>query len=277
MSSAASYQRVVLSGTNDDGSRGEVGIERGGVNVNLQDQITPVFSLYFTQAVGAPTALSVSPSVDDTTITVDDPTGFTIGTYIRILSGASGENRYYFGNVTAVNGSDIDIDTPIDFAFDAGDTVIRLTRDLNVNGATSTQTFAIQVGGPTTQIEVDITRIILVMNMNNPGILPNFGDISGGLTNGIVLRRVDGDTRNIWNCKTNSDLAQVAYDAQFYDAAKQNDINGFTMLQTFAGQSKHGAAIRLVGGDSLEMLIQDDLSSLTRFRIIAQGHHVSGD
>jgi hypothetical protein len=43
---------------------------------------------------------------------------------------------------------------------------------------------------------------------------------------------------------------------------------------TFAGQNKIGVATRLEQGQSLEVLIQDNLSSLPSFKMVAEGHEV---
>jgi len=169
----------------------------------------------------------------------------------------------------------------LDFTFDAGDPVVPLTRDLNVDGSGSTQTFAIRAGGPTTDITIDITRIILNIITTDPSKLSEFGNIVGGLTYGIVLRRVNGDTRNVWNVKQNEDFSVLAYDVTYLDQVKQNDLNGLVTRMTFAGQEKHGVAIRLMPGDQLQLLVQDDLrfvtSQIVKFQIMGQGHITLGN
>lgn len=46
--------------------------------------------------------------------------------------------------------------------------------------------------------------------------------------------------------------------------------------RSFGGQDKNGVVIRVDGdlGESLELLIQDDLTGLETFRIVVQGHVV---
>ena len=101
-----------------------------------------------------------------------------------------------------------------------------------------------------------------------------FANITGGLTNGLVFRRVDGDTRNVFNVKTNGDIANICYDLAYADQGK-NGLNGVRARISFAGQDKHGVALRLAPGDALQFLVQDDLTSIDIFRIVAQGHIVT--
>ena len=100
-----------------------------------------------------------------------------------------------------------------------------------------------------------------------------FGDIGGGLLRGITIRRVDGTTQNILNAKTNGELKSIMFD---YDpeTVAQNGQNGFTGRLTFAGQNKLGAVVRLGEGEDLQMIVQDDLTSLVDFEIIAEGSEV---
>ena len=101
-----------------------------------------------------------------------------------------------------------------------------------------------------------------------------FGNLTE-LTNGVVLRRVDGETNNFWNVKSNRDIGNIAYDLTIRLASNpQQGENGILARYTFAGQDKHGVAVRLNPGDSLQLLIQDDLTGLDAFNIIAEGHYV---
>ena len=100
-----------------------------------------------------------------------------------------------------------------------------------------------------------------------------FGDLAK-LINGIVLRRNNGTVDNIFNIKTNGELNNLCYDVSFYRATNPSGVNGIGARMTFGGQSKHGVVIRLDPGESLQLLIRDDLSDLLTFRLVAQGHVV---
>jgi hypothetical protein len=100
-----------------------------------------------------------------------------------------------------------------------------------------------------------------------------FGGI-GALPNGIVLRVNNGVIQNLWNVKTNGELGLLCYDSAYADRAPSGQF-GFRFRNTYAGQAKHGVVIRLDQNDTLEVLIQDNLSALLDFRMMAQGHVVT--
>ncbi len=252
--------------------------EAGGVPVFIEDQITPPIDLYFIQATGAPTMINSQAAIDDMSVTLLDATGFIDGTYVGIFCPTVG--RFYFGEqLGAAAGDVITLDTPLDFPFEVGDNVIPLTRDLDVNGSVTSSIFEIQ-GPGSGLLEVDVTRIILQMETASAVDLNKFGDLAA-LTDGLVLRRKDGEYRNIWNVKKNSEFANLTYDFTIYDASNPVlGIDGFSTRYSFSGKEKHGVAIRLAADEALQLIIQDDLSGLTSFRVIAQGHIVpseSGD
>lgn len=250
----------------------------GSQDVNIQDQTTPPVDLYFIQALGAATTLDGNTAIDDTTITLTDTTNFIDGTYVGIFCPA--ENRFYFGEqLGAPTGNDIDLDTPLDFAYQDGDNVVPLTRDLNVDGSVTPQVFVVAGAGSGATVSIDITRIMISMICTTTPDDGLFGDLAA-LGKGIVLRRVDGETRNIWNAKTNGELANLAYDLTYTARTVPPSSAGIRTRYTFAGQDKHGVAVRLIPGDAIQLIIQDDLltaqtsSQITQFRMIAPGHVV---
>lgn len=239
------------------------------VDVFIQDQTTPPLDFYFIQPIGSPDSLAAATAIDDTSVTVASDAGFTVGDRVGIFSGAG---RFYFAQLLAKPGANVlDLDTPLDFAFSIGNPVIASTRELDVNGSVTPQTFEVRGAGT---FEIDITRIMLSMITASAVDLSLFGDLAA-LTNGIVLRRTDTETRNIWNIKTNLDILNLAFDFLPFAAANPvQGVDGLGARYTFAGQDKHGVAVRLGLDDSLELIIQDNLTGLTQFRIIAQGHVV---
>lgn len=106
--------------------------------------------------------------------------------------------------------------------------------------------------------------------------LTTFGDLAE-LTRGIVFRSVSSTgemtIRNIFNLKSNADLANIAYDFDVYAKTNpQQGVDGFTSRLTFGGQSKIGVVLRLEQDENLEMLIQDDIDGLTKLTVILEGH-----
>lgn len=235
-----------------------------------QDQTTPPLDLYFVQALAAPTQLAVATNIDDTSITVVDDTNFSVGDYIGVFCATAG--RFYFGIVLAVVANVIDLDTPLDYAFVAGDNVVPFTRELNVDGSTTIQRFVIAGAGAGSPLVIDINRLMIQMYTDAVPQLNRFGDIVGGLDKGLVLRRNNGFAFNIWNVKDNGEFAHLSYDLDIYLSTNPaQGQNGLACRYTFNGQDKHGVTVRLKPGEFLELLVQDDLSSLERFRVLGEG------
>lgn len=248
----------------------------GGLAVNIQDQTSPLFDLYFLQAIGAPTTISSAVTIGDTDIEVVSGANLSVGDYMGVFCPTEG--RYFFAEVLANDAetpATISVDTPSDFAFDIGDNVISTTRNLSVNGSlASPEVFIVSGPGAGSSIEIDITRIIMSMVVTSQPDDSLFGNIAK-LVNGIVLRHVNGETRNIFNIKDNADFANVAYDLTYTARTTPASSYGIRWRYTFAGQDKHGVVVRLGVNETLQLLVQDNLTGISAFRIMAQGHTVT--
>ncbi len=102
-----------------------------------------------------------------------------------------------------------------------------------------------------------------------------FGGITA-LTKGVFLRKVNGVIKNIFNAKTNGDIALNCSTYSYADKAGAGNY-GFRAIKTFGGQENQGVIIRLAGDtqDTLEIVVQDNLTGLTGMYIMAKGHTVS--
>lgn len=245
----------------------------GAVDVKIQDQHTPVVIANFT-SLDAETTNTVATAIDDTTITLTDTTGFVDGITVTIFN--PDELRFSFmKQLGAPAGSVITVDTPLDFAYPIGSFLSAGSDNLAVNGSVTPQIFALRNTTTRTPISIDITRLIFTALTVDAIDLSKFGDIVGGLTKGIVLRMVNGVHSNIFNAKTNGELANLMFD--FEPATANNPAqgqDGFLGRLTFAGQNKVGVTIRIEENDDLQLIVQDDLSSITSFQIKMEGHIV---
>jgi hypothetical protein len=244
----------------------------GGVPVNVQDQTSRILDLYFIQQLQAPATLAVETVPDTYTFEVTDSTGFVDGDYVGIVC-PSGE--FFFANqIGAPVANVITVDTPIDVTAPVGCNVLRTTKDMAVDGSVTRQIFQIGPIGGTAGIDVDITRT--TGSMTDADVMDDekFGGLPA-LTKGLVLRKNDGVLQNIWNVKTNREFAVVcAGDFNYADKAPAG-FYGARFRNTFGGQEKHGVVIRLEPGETLEIIVQDDLTGLDSFEIMAQGHVVT--
>lgn len=245
------------------------------VDANLQDQTTPAVIAKF-HRIDNVTTLAVATAIDDRSITVDDATGFVIGDYLVLYSNVT--DRYYLGTILNIVGNVITGDSPLDSALPIGTAVTSGPSNMAVNGSVTPQIFGLRgeaVLPDGVDLVFDITRVIFDCTTDGTVDLSKFADIAGGITNGLVMRKRDGTYNNIFNVKTNGDIAGIMYDFTVEQATNPaQGQNGFYSRLTFASQGKIGVAIRLEKGDDLEVIVQDNLTSITSFEIIAEGHVV---
>lgn len=242
----------------------------GAVPVALQDQHSEMIiaPLYVQSNSGELLASAVV--VDDTTLTLDAGHGTGVGDVVCLKEGA----HYYTGRVLDfAGGANVPtMDTPLDhaYAIDAG--VCIGDANLNVNGSLATPIVA-QVSPPP-GVQWDITRMHIRMVDNAVMDAGTFGGIPA-LTNGVVLRRADGVSKNIGNVKTNGDLALLASSYSFDDKPPSGKY-GFTSNHVFGGQEHVGVTMRLNGSsaDEMQVIIQDNLTGNEVLQIVAIGHVV---
>ena len=246
----------------------------GSLPVTLQDQTTPTVIVPLNNVSNTTTVLTLGVR-DTSTIDVTVTTGFVDGVFIVIADLVN--NRYYTGTqIGAIAGNTVTLDTPLDFAYAVDSIITNGTTNMNVDGSVTPQVFGLRVSDPGLPLTVDVTRLMFICTTGDPVDLSKFGDIVGGLTNGIVIRKRDGTFNNIFNAKTNAALAGIMFD--FVVQAKTNPAqgqDGFIGRLTFAGQNKMGVTVRVGPDEDLECIIQDDLTTLETFTIIAEGSVVS--
>jgi hypothetical protein len=240
----------------------------GALDVVIQDSTSPIIIAKFSK-IKTETTLTSGTAKEDRIINVTSAASFVVGDYLTIYSIA--DNRVYFGNILAINTLAITLDTPLDFEYSAGAIVSVGSINMNVNGSVTPQIFGVR--NPTADdvpFSFDVVNIVFQCLTIGANDLSKFGDIVGGLTRGLVLRFVDGTYRNIFNVKTNGEFKNLMYDFEI-QAVSGNQQDGFTGRLTLGGQSHFGAVIRIGPGEDLQVIVQDDLSSLVRLRIIAEG------
>jgi len=241
------------------------------VDATLQDSTSPLFIVKASNLV-AETTLTTQTAKDDYIVNVASTASFVVGQYLTIYNVAA--DRVFFSNILAINTLAITLDSPLDFEFVIGSVVSVGTENMNVDGSVTPVVFGVR--NPTTAdipSSVDITRIMFKCLTDATVDLSKFGDIAGGLLRGVVVRRVDGEYKNIFNAKTNGDLKNIMFDFDI-EVVGQQGQDGFTGRLTFAGQNKMGAVIRIGPDEDLQIVIQDDLTSLDRFIVIAEGSGV---
>ena len=243
------------------------------LNVNPQNGTTEIIDLYLSSLVQTLTIQS-NVAVDDLTCTVAASVGEpVVDNMICLRQGTA----FFQAEILAVaaNGAnwDLTLDTPFDYAFTAGSANgFEGLYGCNVDGSGTSQIFSINMNGLQAGEKWHITRIILAITDATAMDDAKFGGITA-LTNGIVLRYKNTIYKNIFNIKNNSEFALRAYDLTYSDKAPAG-LFGLRVRRSFGGPDKNDVVIELAKDtdDELQLIIQDDLTGLSSFKIVAQGH-----
>lgn len=235
------------------------------IDVLPQDPQYIGFNLYLCSVI-AQTTLASNATLNATTVVVTSATGIVAGQVINIYQ----SNRIFQSLVTNVTGTTITVATPLDYAFTAGANLCSGNWNLNQNGATTPVIF--KLGAPP-NVKLHITAISITITDDGTMDDSKFGSLTA-LTNGIVARRVDGDTVNYFLITNNRGFYQAGYDTQYNDRAGGTGAYGFLARKDL--RKCNGNVISLDGAtlDELQFIIRDNLSTLTEFTVAAHGHIV---
>jgi len=212
------------------------------------------------------TTLAIAASALDRVINVVSATGITAGVTLQINGGTS---EPVFFTVISVATLAVTLDRQIDVAHAIGTTVAVAPIDMDVVGSAGTPV-VFSIGPPSGEVW-HITRFLIAMAHSSAGDLGLFGDIAA-LTNGVVVRTyLNSVYRTLTNWKTNADMSSDMYDVSFDTRSGGGGSYGTSGRWSI---DRTAAAIALDGtnGDKIQVVIQDDVSSLDFFRIKAQGH-----
>lgn len=243
----------------------------GGLDVIQQNGTTRAIINKLCKVDGSSFTLTASTIPGEYDIVLSSVVGLSIGDEIGLFQDSTNPASF-FAKITAISSLTITVDTPLDIVFDIinnSPILFKVICNLNVDGSSTPEIFSIVNGS---SIEIDITRVIIKIA---DGLAMDDGKFGGipALSKGVVLRKKnnDGTFTNYFNVKTNGDIGALCYDATYTDKAPAGE-NGFGARLTFAGQNKIGVAIRLGEDEELQMIVQDDLTTLTSFIITAEGH-----
>ena len=260
-----------------DGTRQTTLEPDGSVPVTKQDAHTEIVDLHISRLIDTVTLL-VALNIDDTDVDIET-TGATpvIGDTL-CLKDVDG-TAFYQGEVVTVtplggNQYQLGIDTPMDFAFSTADGCSIRSIDLAVDGSVTPVRFVVSPSGLASGTEWDLTRFLPVINGTQTMDDGLFGDISA-LTNGVVFRTENGTTKNIFNAKTNGEFAEHCFDRQYAARAPAGQTS-VAIRRSTNGDDKNGVVMRLAsdGNDNFVCIVQDDLTGLVSFKVVAQGHVV---
>lgn len=257
-----------------------VNLTNGALDVALQDQHSRAIIVPFNNVTNS-TTLSEVGVFGEYTITLTSVTGISDGSFITLFNPTSLRFNFFYV-VGAPVGSVVTLDSPLDYAYESGTFADIAITNMAVDGSSTPVVFGLRgIGSPPgVDIDFDLTRIIFECVTSSAVDLSKFANFAA-LTKGLLFRTRDGIYNNIFNVKTNAEIAGIMYDWSPYAATNPvQGVDGFVSRLTFAGTSKIGVTIRLPIGEDAEIVIQDDLATaqggetITSLKIIAEGHIV---
>lgn len=201
----------------------------------------------------------------ENSIELVDSSSFNVGDEIQIGDGLT---EISFPKILTNSLNVITLDRYIDAAHPIGETVEVVSPALNYNGSVTPRIYFVK---PPPGKVWHITRMLLTMVHTTAGDLGLFGNLSP-LTNGVIVRaKIGGAYATFTNWKTNSDIKLDMYDIDFDTRSGGGGLYGTTGRGSFSSIS---VAVKLDGDDAdeLQIIIADNLSTLTTFNIKAQGH-----
>lgn len=241
----------------------------GFIPVSLQDQHSEMIVAPLHVLINDGLLLLAATVVDTSTVSLVPGHLATSGKLLCLKEGT----HFYIGVIKSMGGDVATMDTPLDHAYTTA--AIVCVGDPNLNKAGTPAAPVVAHLSPSPGADWDITRLHVSLTDATVMDSEKFGGIAA-LTDGVVLRAANGTTKNIANVKTNNDLALVSSDYKYDDKAPAG-VFRFSSNHVFGGQSHVGVTIRLIGADAdeLQAIIQDDLTALTGFKIVAVGHVVA--
>lgn len=248
-------------------------IQTGGMDVNIQDQTTRLIISDFCRALEEPRSLAIATVPGEYTIELVDATGLIAGDTIGLFQNSTNPASY-IADIISISSNTLTMDTPLDCIFNPEISPVLFKVECNMITDGST-TPVIYEFANRSDIAIDLTRIIFTIVTNGTTLYDSFGDISL-LTRGIVLRKrnANGTYHNIANVKSNGQFKSIMYDVDFFDPTHPAAVNGVAGRLTFGGQNKIGVVIRIEKNEAVELVVQDNLSTLIAFIVIGEGHYV---
>ena len=242
---------------------------RGKQDVFVQDQTTELLDLYISEKLNDVTLASVVLSGDETATLVPGH-GVVIGDWLEFWE----FNFSFQVEVTNVVGDLISMAMPMDIGKTTNAIVRRTNVHMNVDGSGTDVIFSF---APVGDIQYDIVRSIINMSHDSGGDDSKFGNLAAltvGWYTRVIIPPLDL-RRALWNIKTNGDLRIRAYDLAYSDKAGPG-LHGTSWRRTFGGASKNGVVIRINPhlNVELQIVVRDDLTGLTDFQVVMQGHKV---
>jgi len=235
------------------------------VPVNIQDQHSESVDLYLHLDTAQPT-LTSPIAVDEVVFDIDSNAGIAGGDAITIHEGAF----FYQALVVSSTALSVTVSTPCDKVFTVDADMYIGAWNMAVDG-TVPKTFEVH---PPPSLEFDIYSITISGLSETQMDGTTFLGIADGITNGLLLRVVDGQTKNLGLIVNNLGFEEFGYLTTYLGANKKSEYGMLSMKHV---RDDNGVSIRLNGTtvDKFEAIIRDNLASESLMAVIIHGHVVT--
>lgn len=140
-------------------------------------------------------------------------------------------------------------------------------RSMNQDGSGTPVVFSSTVT-PVDKVLI-LARAILYIETSAASSSDLFGDIAGGLTNGIDLK-INGSV--IGNFKTNEEMAIACFDFTGVKNLGKEDRTILARL-SFNKFIDGASGLTITAGNTVDMVVNDDLSTLLHFHLFLEGFY----
>ncbi len=250
-----------------DGMGNEINSLKGAISVHDADVHDTPLNKYFFEYTVTTTTLSAIALAGAKQIAVVNATGLVVGNSIEIKDG---NVESTFPMITIIVGTLITLDRPLDFTYAIGDIVTKINYNMAVNATLAAPRSFRLFSDVGLSAHIQVFNLSLIHSGAADGSM--FGDIAGGLVNGVVLRAYNAELnqfRTFTTWKNNSQMALDSGSILFSDKAGGGAFGTFMAAHI---KQNSGATPKISGGSYLELLIQDNLSTLTSMLVKGQGH-----
>lgn len=217
--------------------------------------------------------LTADITSQDRSFTVTDATGLAVGDKLHLTDTSNNNHEAVPLIITTIVTNTITINRPIDYDYLAASTeVVEITTSMNVDGSVTPQSFIVL---PSPGMVWHITSMDFSITDQTAMDDAKFGGITA-LTNGVMIRGVDSVSSNyltfsVW--QKNSDFNLDAFTTN-YAAKAPSGFYGYSGTMNI--HDKYTSIVRLANTATetiyMEVLVQDDLSTLDTFEIKVHGH-----
>jgi len=248
------------------------GDARRSLEVSIQDQISDTINTYFARTIQTLTIVTAT-EIDDKTILVSSASEPTNNNIICIQNNTFCYQGVILSHVATGGNWTLTLDSPLDHAFSTNSSIAEKSISLKVNGSVTPVIFSLSPKN-LNNIKWDITKVIFDAIDDSAMDDSKFAGLNA-LTNGLILRRVNGNTKNIVNIKSNGDFFLKDFETEYTDKSGGGDY-GVRAKRTFAGQENTGITLQLDSetDDELQIIVQDNLTGLVSLKAFAIGHVV---